>query len=593
MQTSSDRAQRRVSPRSRQRGAAGIFLVLSLLLLVPILALALNIGQLYYAQRDLEKQATLAALSATQMASGCANGGVPTSLAQVSAEVARVIDVNAMGSNALPSSAVMTGINGAAAVELGTITTTAGLRVFTPLPEGSAGITAVRVNLSRPQPTPFLLPVGAIFGAGSLFASATAEQPALASFRLGTTTLSLKEGALNNLLTGLLGTSVNLTAVGFQGLAQARVTLGNLVVAAGVSDLSDLLELDLTVPEALRIVAIALGATGDATSGLASGLVSGLAGQSFNAGNDVVQNIFGQVFNSFGTGLNPTVEGVLGSVPFVDGLGLLTALGQAASVGKTIRLPVTVNIPGLVGLGLFVQILEPEQVSTPPGRPGFGPGGVAYTQAQSSQVRVATRLNLSLLGLPLIRLALNIDAGNGLSTLIAVHCPSPGNPQPSADIQTTSSLITATVGTFTGSATANPPAPPSSGNVINVLFLVRIIATAMSSTLPGTAHPVQTATGPLLPQALPVLSSNGNLTTLVTSLLASSLQINILGLGLNAGGLLAAILTPVTLLLDTILDPLLASLGVNLGEAGVTVNSITTARPTLVSTCLPGTVACP
>lgn len=306
-----------------------------------------------------------------------------------------------------------------------------------------------------------------------------------------------------------------------------------------------------------------------------------------------MQNVFGQIFNDLGTGLNPTTEGVLGAVPFVDGLGLLTALGQAASVGETIALPVTLNIPGLVGLGLFVQILEPEQVSTPPGRPGFDPMGNAYTQAQSSQVRVATRLNLNLLGLPLIRLALNIDAGNGLSTLTAVRCPSPGNPQPEADIQTNSSLITATVGTFTGPATANPPAPVVSGDVVNVLLLVRIIATAMSDTVAGTAHPVQTAVGPTFPQPLPVLSSSTNLTTLVTSLLASSLQINILDLGLNVGGILAAILSPVTLLLDTLLDPLLAALGVNLGEAGVTVNSITTARPTLVSTCLPGTVNCP
>ena len=94
MPTSSDRTPRRLRLRSQQRGAAGVFLVISLLLLVPILALALNIGQLYYAQRDLEKQATLAALSATQVASGCANDGRPGLLAAVTQEVIRIIAAN-------------------------------------------------------------------------------------------------------------------------------------------------------------------------------------------------------------------------------------------------------------------------------------------------------------------------------------------------------------------------------------------------------------------------------------------------------------------------------------------------------------------
>ena len=307
----------------------------------------------------------------------------------------------------------------------------------------------------------------------------------------------------------------------------------------------------------------------------------------------MIQNVFGQIFNSTGTALNPAVTSIVGAIPFVDGLGLLTALGQAAGVGgASIQLPVTVSIPGLTGIGVFLKVIEPEQPSNLPGRPGRGPGNVPYTTAQSSQVRLQTRINLSLLGLPLIRLALDVDAANGLAELLTVNCPSVSNPQPRATIQTTTSLITATVGTFTGSATANPPQDPKTGSVVNVLFLVTIDATKMSNTLAGTTQPAQTASGPTFPVELPALSSNGNLTTLITSLLASSLDIKILGLGLNAGTLLAAILSPVTLLLDTILNPLLSTLGVSLGTAAVTVDSITTQRPQLVNTCLPGTVNC-
>ena len=133
MPTSSDRTPRRLRLRSQQRGAAGVFLVISLLLLVPILALALNIGQLYYAQRDLEKQATLAALSATQVASGCANDGRPGLLAAVTQEVIRIIAANNAGNAAGVAALLTSGINGSPGVEVGRIDVVGGLRRFVPL----------------------------------------------------------------------------------------------------------------------------------------------------------------------------------------------------------------------------------------------------------------------------------------------------------------------------------------------------------------------------------------------------------------------------------------------------------------------------
>ena len=72
-----------------------------------------------------------------------------------------------------------------------------------------------------------------------------------------------------------------------------------------------------------------------------------------------------------------------------------------------------------------------------------------------------------------------------------------------AAFQTTTSLITATVGTFTGSATANPPQDPKTGSVVNVLFLVTVDATKMSNTLAGTTQPAQTASGPTFPVERP------------------------------------------------------------------------------------------
>src|SRR3546814_1824697 len=57
-------------------------------------------------------------------------------------------------------------------------------------------------------------------------------------------------GVLNAVLSGLLGGSVNLNAVDYQGLAGVNVSLGQLATAVGVdvSDLSDPLALTTQTP---------------------------------------------------------------------------------------------------------------------------------------------------------------------------------------------------------------------------------------------------------------------------------------------------------------------------------------------------------
>src|SRR3546814_6900833 len=80
--------------------------------------------------------------------------------------------------------------------------------------------------------------------------SATAEQAALGSLYVGSTLLDVSGGVLNAVLSGLLGGSVNLNAVDYQGLAGVNVSLGQLATAVGVdvSDLSDPLALTTQTP---------------------------------------------------------------------------------------------------------------------------------------------------------------------------------------------------------------------------------------------------------------------------------------------------------------------------------------------------------
>lgn len=61
--------------RQRQRGAAAVFVAISLIALLASVALAIDTGRLYSAQRNLQRLADLAAMDAARVAGGCLSGG--------------------------------------------------------------------------------------------------------------------------------------------------------------------------------------------------------------------------------------------------------------------------------------------------------------------------------------------------------------------------------------------------------------------------------------------------------------------------------------------------------------------------------------
>ena len=93
MRSLKPRTDRR-SSRRRQHGAVAIFVAISLIAILAAVALSIDIGRLYFAQRDLQRLALLGALSAAQQVSGCANNGVPGAQADAEAEVTRISALN-------------------------------------------------------------------------------------------------------------------------------------------------------------------------------------------------------------------------------------------------------------------------------------------------------------------------------------------------------------------------------------------------------------------------------------------------------------------------------------------------------------------
>lgn len=635
------------SGRFRQRGAAAVMTAVALLMLIPVLALAINIGQLYYAQRDLEKQATLAALSAVQISSGCVGGtGLPATMAAITAEVASVIAANSVdGANSVQG--LLTGINGSPAIELGRIESSSGRRVFVPLPAGNAAISAVRINLSRPQPVPFINLYG---GGGMLYASATAQQAAVGSFSIGTGLLSLNGGIVNGLLGGLLcapgDTACQNSILGlnvvdsFTGLVNTSVSLGQLGVAVGLSvaDLSNPLVLSTHTPLLSNVLDGLVGAL----SGTANSAVIATLQSLANAASNPNEVPLGQLLG--------TVNGLGGDAPIINLFDLLIALGQASMAdpnGVTpIALPIALNVSGIANIKTFLKVLEPPQL-------GIGRAGQA--EAKTAQVRLLVRIEaggllnglstilnqvlgpvFGLLGgkltvvNPPLNLGIDAIVAGGAATLEQLQCPRSGvnGGKPIAKINASTATAQIQVGTFSGSASAAPALNEQATlPIVSIKLLGGGLDVGLGFTAIGVGaeppEPLASITDftviglpspgmPLIyradgvPPAAAVTANPQTISAPTTVGINLNLTSKPSGSGLGAllTGLLSAILNTVLVALNPLLslvnglttslvDPLLSLLGIKVGTATVTMNAVQIGQPILVNTCLPGTVNCP
>lgn len=490
--TSHQRFKPRFDRRRLQRGAVAIWVGVSIVAFIAATFLSIDVGRLYFTQRNLQKTATLAAISAAQIASGCTNGdGIRVDPDQMFSQVQALIVAN--GGQA----GWLSGFNGFDAIEVGqTRTNSAGLRAFQALPAGDERINSVRVNLQRPAPTSFV-PSILTNGGATLKASSTAEQRVLGSFYIGSGLADLDAGLLNALLGALLGSNINLSLADFRSLAATQVTLGALATALNVrvTDLSNLTELGLDTPLLPNLLGGLVGGLGNTASATVSGLLQQLAGA---ARNETVP---------LGVLLGPLTD-VAGNVPFINLLDLIMALGTAATAdgdpyANPIVVPLDVDVSGVAKVSVFLKVLEPPQ---------FGVGTPGAT-AKTAQVKLAVRIeagqllqslsafvNQALAGLlniltgalrlltlglvdirptgptliPNLNLGVDVNVAQAAARLDEIACPTATRPYPVARLSVSPAVATVHIGSFIGTPSTNPSTIPQldlNGTHFDVLHL--------------------------------------------------------------------------------------------------------------------------
>ncbi|KVR18885.1 hypothetical protein WK13_06140 [Burkholderia ubonensis] len=395
-----------------QRGAVSVLATVWVLVALVTLG-AIDIGNLFFQRRDLQRIADLSALAAVQSLD-------PSDTSCGAANMAAL-------NNARANETSNTVTTGAPARGQDQVAATCGRwdpqvyagrpAYFAPAASGMTQLNATQVTVTRTMRYSFLGVVSMLgAGPGTMSATATARASAIDTFSISATLASVDPVWLNGILSALLGTSVSLTLADYQALAGANIKLLGISSALGAGTVNGLVDLSVTVPTLIGNLSAYVGAL-QAGGGNGPGYVAQLqaastalgklAGASIGNTSVVVANAPNALLNiSLG---NPQS----GADAQVNLLDLLTTAAQVAAYNKghAVSLNTGVTLPlgasGFNVVSLQLQVLNPPSIAV--GEAGLLPNGTWRTQASSAQIGVY--LNVQTPSIP-------ITGALGLSGLI-------------------------------------------------------------------------------------------------------------------------------------------------------------------------------
>lgn len=571
--------------RSRQRGAAAVFAAIAMVALITAATLVIDVGRMYTAQQELRKLTHLAAADAARTLSLC-DGQTTVESIDIQKAVQDSLNRNNAGGVTLYGGTPSVG-------RQASVDNTMEFQQ-TPL----ADATAVRVELERDMPKR-LLPFFTAESESTMRAAAVGTRPVIAELSIGSSLLDLhteNSALLNAVVGGLLGGNVSLSVAGIDALVGTSIRISDIMLEAGVGTTEELLDLELSLPGALNLLAGAVSAVDGPLNALAAGVLDELA-----AAADPSRSMrLGDILN-----LEDVIEPILTSLP-LNTADLLMAVAQAGATGIPIELPVALDIPGILKVYAQINISKPPQLAVGP--PGYA-GGAPRTEAHSAAVDID--LSLSVLELPVLTssqvlgLDLGLKVGSSSAIFESVRCarfdPDDSDSRHHAiEVKGRSALLAI-------------EAPPQ--DVLNLgLNILGIEAPVLKVILAersqaqrgeqsGLLHEFLGPFVPTLaPPAPPEHRWNLRNPTILSGLVADlnsevlgALEVELLGSGsvqtlLDALGITSVLtdivipaLDPVLVMLDEVLVELLGALGIELGSGQVTVQSVQADQPRVVS----------
>jgi len=398
--------------RLRQRGALSIITPLLLLIVIILMVMALDGARLYSLRSDMQAQVNVAAQAAAGEAQACGGQAPSTALVQQRALAA----------------AVAQGFQGAGEeleVQLGVIddADNDGVVAFAPVSIIEQS-NAVLVSYTRTEPISMLLPQS-VFGGINISVNAAVRKEVVATVSAAGGTAGV--GGDGTLLGSLLGVVLNQPGFGLDptdlnSLENATVRLGDLLSAAGVDDLVDLLPLEASA------LAAALRDVGGATAPVAEMLDDLVTAQGIETIKvsdivDVVENASVPASSEF-----PVYDLVISLV-------LNLAEQQQAGEGGVLSLPLNINnlsvplIANINTVDLGLNVGEPPTVAVGPARQDADGEWVTSFYAPDVTLQLSADVELLPINLGLVAFSLAdltiplaVNAGGGEGQLVSADC---------------------------------------------------------------------------------------------------------------------------------------------------------------------------
>lgn len=547
-------------------------------LFVGILALGVDYGALTIQKRELQQTADLAAISAAAAVNPDQavlqyfklNGkkigiktenGLLTDTGFVSADI----------------EGELAGVDGYATVTKGRYVPDSTVDVGQRFVADASPTNAVKVEIVEKGQIYF---ASSFTTAPKISAVGTAAASRVAAFSVGSRLLSLNEGLLNAVLSGLLGSSVNLKLMDYQALVSADInllkTIDILAIDLGLQagTYRDLLAKDITLSQFLN----ALGRTG----GLQPSLVATIKTleraankTSISLPLEKIVNLGPFLGNMVGSGENLKVTAEL--------FDLVSAAAIAANGHQQIAINAGASVPGLAATKLTIAIGEPP-VSAPPLAVGS-----TGTVVRTAQTRLAIETSVTglkaLLGLQ-INLPLYVEVANAEAKLADIRCMTPGNG--AVDIDVVPGLAEIALGNVDTSAFNNFGRTPrvTKASILDSA-VVRINGMAQINSGNLTKSRLTFYQADIQQARIKQVSTKDVTTSLVASLLKKlDVDINVLFLTIGSPAIiqsaLADTLSAATKPIDELLYNTLLVMGVKIGEADVRVTDLRCMQPVLV-----------
>ncbi|OAB55859.1 hypothetical protein AY600_20075 [Phormidium willei BDU 130791] len=572
-------------------GAAIVWVVASLPALFGASALALDYGQVFTQRQQLQAVADLAALEAAR--------ALPdTDLAR-----ARALDSLARQLDGVTYDAEVTfGAYGSRS-EAGDFRYPAATR----FQSGAGQANSLRVEVERRSDTLFGTLVD--FGPPQVGASAVAARSAeFASLAIASSLASVdteQSVVLNSLLGSLLGTSVNLSAVAWEGLLTTNLELlsflERLAVEVGVSvvETDEILDASLALSDWLRLLGDSLEA------GEGQGALAAAASGAAQLAGDLAVDPLLRVGDLVALEAGETTYGMAPADTLVNVFDLVRLAAELANGRHGLTAEVAVPLPGAdIALRAFA-VSGPQPIAV-------APEGAAVA---TSQLRVLLDLGVGLdtstapalaglVGSLLqVDLELLVDLAPARAEVAALGCNTGDRPR-YVDLDVTPGLARVGLGDVEESALSLPATPAVDEATLLQLSLLGIPAVRVNALADLTVNGAggrERFFAPFAPPQERTVGSTGLVSNLGSELIQDlDLRIQVLpGLPLLINGLLdalvntllSAVLPALQLLLanvlgpilDPLLDGLLTALGIQVGSADVAVGGLSCGQVRLVA----------